>query len=80
MSWWLYKPILHIVTEDFFSVNKLLGAKGYSFSSFLFVLLYLMQAFMGFYVSTSTNRLKYLKYTLINLYLESFLGSADAYC
>ena len=45
----------------------------------MIVLLYLMQAFMGIYVSASHNRLKSLKYTVINLYLARFLGSVDAY-
>ena len=45
----------------------------------MIVLLNLMQVFMGVYVSASHNRLKSLKYTLINLNLASFLGSVDAY-
>ena len=46
----------------------------------MIVLLYLMQAFMGIYVSASHNRFKSLKYTMINLYLASVLGLVDAYC
>ena len=46
----------------------------------MIVLVYLMQEFMGIYVSTSHNRFKSLKYTMINLYLARFLGLVDAYC
>ena len=44
------------------------------------VLTFLMLAFMFIYDSISHSRVKSLKYTLINLYLASFLDSVDAYC